>query len=592
MAKKIDYYKGRISSLANDTSKRKNKYTLNIRYFTGSPSVSLDSVENSVVYNTYNNFTDIGSLNVIRSCIDTLVSKMAQNKVRPYFNCVNGSFKDIQIVKQSQIFFDDYLDKQDFHSIIQDVFRDAAIFDRGFIFVENGEIKRAYPWQVSTNASDTAYNKELTEVYYERKEYPVNLLPEELKKACKDQITTSYGIYWNSIDKVKVYGVPGKQILEDYDKPVPFIEINYGSPVNGNTNISLADIIRPIQDEIDSLYEKISKASELDPGLVMWVPEESNIKATALDNNVGNIYTYTATPNMTGSPVSISTPAFIDPSYISLLNDLIRKAYEFAGISQLSASSMKPQGADSGIALQTLQNTESERFQVQLDKYIKSYTDVTKLIIALADPDEQIIPEMNGNLAITWNDVVEETKKMKLQYSCMDALSKDPSTKLQQLQMLAQAGVISPSRISEFLEIPDLQQGYSLANNAVNAAMIVIQRAIDLEDYDVPPYIPYMLLREEIINTQLSLTAAGYEQNMVALERCQKLYEAIDEIEEQAGIALEAENQAQVSGQINPNVEYVGDMQMAQTVEAAGGNINPVEAQSQDLVDPQILGNT
>lgn len=592
MAKKIDYYKGRISSLANDTSKRKNKYTLNIRYFTGSPSVSLDSVENSVVYNTYNNFTDIGSLNVIRSCIDTLVSKMAQNKVRPYFNCVNGSFKDIQIVKQSQIFFDDYLDKQDFHSIIQDVFRDAAIFDRGFIFVENGEIKRAYPWQVSTNASDTAYNKELTEVYYERKEYPVNLLPEELKKACKDQITTSYGIYWNSIDKVKVYGVPGKQILEDYDKPVPFIEINYGSPVNGNTNISLADIIRPIQDEIDSLYEKISKASELDPGLVMWVPEESNIKATALDNNVGNIYTYTATPNMTGSPVSISTPAFIDPSYISLLNDLIRKAYEFAGISQLSASSMKPQGADSGIALQTLQNTESERFQVQLDKYIKSYTDVTKLIIALADPDEQIIPEMNGNLAITWNDVVEETKKMKLQYSCMDALSKDPSTKLQQLQMLAQAGVISPSRISEFLEIPDLQQGYSLANNAVNAAMIVIQRAIDLEDYDVPPYIPYMLLREEIINTQLSLTAAGYEQNMVALERCQKLYEAIDEIEEQAGIALEAENQAQVSGQINPNVEYVGDMQMAQTVEAAGGNINPVEAQAQDLVDPQMLGNT
>lgn len=589
MAKKIDYYKGRISSLSNDTSKRKNKYTLNIRYFTGSPSASLDSVENSVVYNTYNNFTDIGSLNVIRSCIDTLVSKMAQNKVRPYFNCVNGSFKDIQIVKQSQIFFDDYLDKQDFHSIIQDVFRDAAIFDRGFIFVENGEIKRAYPWQVSTNASDTAYNKELTEVYYERKEYPVNLLPEELKKACKDQITTSYGIYWNSIDKVKVYGVPGKQILEDYDKPVPFIEVNYGSPVNGNTNISLADIIRPIQDEIDSLYEKISKASELDPGLVMWVPEESNIKATALDNNVGNIYTYTATPNMTGSPVSISTPAFIDPSYISLLNDLIRKAYEFAGISQLSASSMKPQGADSGIALQTLQNTESERFQVQLDKYIKSYTDVTKLVIALSDPDEQIIPEMNGNLAITWGDVVEETKKMKLQYSCMDALSKDPSTKLQQLQMLAQAGVISPSRISEFLEIPDLQQGYSLANNAVNAAMIVIQRAIDLEDYDVPPYIPYMLLREEIINTQLSLTAAGYEQNMVALERCQKLYEAIDEIEEEAGMAIEAENQAQISGQINPNIEYVGDMQMAQTAEAAGGNINPVEAQAQDLVDPQML---
>ena len=99
-------------------------------------------------------------------------------------------------------------------------------------------------------------------------------------------------------------------------------------------------------------------------------------------------------------------------------------------------------------------------------------------------------------------------------------------------------------------------------------------------------------IREEIINTQLSLTAAGYEQNMVALERCQKLYEAIDEIEEEAGIAIEAENQAQVSGQMNPNVEYVGDMQMAQTAEAAGGNINPVEAQAQDLVDPQILGNT
>ena len=57
-------------------------------------------------------------------------------------------------------------------------------------------------------------------------------------------------------------------------------------------------------------------------------------------------------------------------------------------------------------------------------------------------------------------------------------------------------------------------------------------------------------------------------------------------------MAIEAENQAQISGQINPNIEYVGDMQMAQTAEAAGGNINPVEAQAQDLVDPQMLGNT
>ena len=293
--------------------------------------------------------------------------------------------------------------------------------------------------------------------------------------------------------------------------------------------------------------QKITEASRLNPALTFFVPEGSQIKVSQLNNRVGNIVTYRPTPTMTTSPVTTATPAFIDDQYIQLLDNLKTTAYELTGISKLSAQSAKPVGIDSGLGLRTITNIESERFQTQFNQVIRMYVEVARTCISVFDPEEDILPQDQKRVNIKWKDIVEEYEKMSIQYSGADALSKDPATKLQQLQVLAQAGVISQTRIAQLMEIPDLESGYSMANNSINAVMTVIDDCIMKDNFEVPDYIPIGLLKEELINTMLSLRASDHPKNAIDIAKLTQLYQNIKDKEEEA-----AEELAGMAGENQP----------------------------------------
>jgi hypothetical protein len=195
--------------------------------------------------------------------------------------------------------------------------------------------------------------------------------------------------------------------------------------------------------------------------------------------------------------------------------------------------STKPTGLNSGVALSTMENIESDRFETQLNQVIRAYVDIAKTCIEVFPEEDTILPEDNQRLSIKWKDIVEESNKMVVQFSAADSLSKDPSTKLQQLQMLAQTGIIPQTRIAQFMELPDIQSGYSLSNNAINAVLTCINDCIEKDIFEVPDYIPFLMLKEEIINTQLSLKSAASAENdnRKDIEKLTKLYEAVEEKE-------------------------------------------------------------
>ena len=143
---------------------------------------------------------------------------------------------------------------------------------------------------------------------------------------------------------------------------------------------------------------------------------------------------------------------------------------------------------------------------------------------------------------------------MKIQFSCADSLSKDPSEKLKQLQTLAQAGIIPATQIASLLELPDINRGYSAANNAFNATMTLIDACIYEDKYDIPDYIPFQMIKEQIVNMQLSLKAAegGGTSNDKDIEKLKRLYEAVEDKE-----ADLTSLQSQAQGQdVNSNNKY------------------------------------
>lgn len=570
--------KDAIQQLISVNQQRKTKYYRNLSLYEGTPRIALENIKNPSVVGLYSNIDEVNedttgtpNLNVIKSCIDTLHSKIAQSKVRPYFNCVNGSFKDIQVCKQSQQFFDLFFDKEDVNKKVSDAFKDACIFDTGYVFIDddNRAISRALPYQVFEFPAEYTYNN-VTQTYYERKDYPVSLLPNflkaEVKKATKLDYVT-YGLYYNSAEHIKCYVIKELSIYKivSYEgNRTPFIRLFYNTPIASLSSCSVVDILAKIQEQINILANKIKDASQLNPAQTFFLPRGSGIKTGQLNNRVGNIVEYDVTSSMTGSPVTVATPGFIDPSYMQLLDDLLTKAYELTGVSMLSAQSKKPAGLDSGVALSTMEDVESERFETQLNQVIRAYVEIAKTCLKVFPKNELILPASITRMSITWADIVEEADKMQIQFSSASSLSKDPSEKLKQLIALASANVIPQSRIAQFMELPDLQGGFSLTNNAINAVLSVISDCIEHDNFDIPEYIPIPMLQDEILNTQLSLRAANYQLNKANIDKLSVLYAKSFEVEKTLEeSAMQGEQAANIGDAVHDQlVQEVGQQMM------------------------------
>ena len=532
-----------VSELKSFEGNRKYKARRNYRYYNATRATSIENIRNPMIVGYYEANIEPGEeedttatpqLNVVASCIDTLHSKIAQSKVRPFFTTINGTFKDIQSVKQAQQFFDVYFDEQYVNKKVSDAFKDACIFDTGVIYIdpESFTVNRVLPFQVYVRPAEVHYNK-ITRVFYEQKDYPVTLLPEKVRAKFRNKSLeyVDYGIYYDTLNKTKAYTANSTIVMtEAYDRDaIPFVFIYYKSPVLGNVTTSVADQLISIQQEINILMAKIKDASQLNAALTFFMPEGSSMKVTQLNNRVGNVLTYKPLAQG-GLPVTSSTPAFIDNQYIALLDNLIQKAYDMVGISQLSAQSKKPTGLDSGVALSTMEDVESDRFETQLNQVIRAYIDIAKTCIKVFPQDENILPEIATRVSIKWKDIIKESNNMNIQYSGADNLSKDPSTKLRQLQQLAMAGVIPAARISQLMQIPDLEMGYSLSNNAIDAVMAVIRDCLENDNFNVPEFIPFELLKEEIINTELALTSGGYDRNKADIKKLEMLYENVEDM--------------------------------------------------------------
>lgn len=537
--KKEQEYKDDITYLDNRNGTRRAKYRRNLRAYYHTYGFGMTNIDDTAVAGYYSSSdTDVEEdtssgiqENVIKSCIDTLVSKIASQKVRPFFNTVNGTFRDMQIVKQAQQLFDALYDEQNVNKIISDCFRDSGIFDTGIIYVdkETKKISRVMPWQISFDNKEASYNS-LTRLLWKMENYPVTLLPFNSKNIQNIRQSVTYYRYYNLNDKRLVHWVPELDYYREevWDRDVlPFIFLFYDDPIKSGSTTSIVDQLWGLQEAIDAILVKIKDASQLSSPLKYFVPENSTIKVKKLTNRTGEIITYTALPNQTTSPITTAVEPFMDPQWTQLLDKFKQDAYEQCGISQLSATSQKPQGLNSGVALSTMEDIESDRFEIQLNNVIRTYTDLAKLCIALFDENEDILPANRLRQSIKWADIVQAQEQLVVQFSAAENLSKDPTQRAQQVNMLVQMGVIPQSRVTALMEIPDSVQGYSLANNAINAVMSVIDDCLEKGVMDIPDYIPTQMLKEEIMNTCLSLRGANNDENKADIEKLLQLYEIV-----------------------------------------------------------------
>ena len=541
-----------INTLESRYSAYKSKCLRNLRLFTYSSTTTLDISESEVVgfyqrgtFSTSDDTTSAIQENIIASCIETLCSKIASQKVRPFFNTVNGTFKEMQIAKQAQIFFDMLYEENNVNEIITDAFRNACVFDKGIVKISDDGITNRLPWNVFFDPREVTYNQ-ITHVAEKLPKTPGRIL--ELKYGIKVNRNLDYTVYeyYDVMEHIKAVYVQelNKVVTHEY-KPniIPYLEIHYTNPVKGDTSQSVVDQLYGIQTQIDELLAVMKDSIAVNPGMTLLVPRSSNIKTNMLSNRTGQIIQYDPIPGQTTSPVTYATNDIISPQFVQLLDKLKNDAYEIVGISQLSATSQKPSGLNSGVALNTMEDIESSRFETQLNSVVRLYVDVAKACLDIFPPEIDILPDDLNRANIKWADIVEARNNMKIQFSAAESLSKDPSEKLKQLVALSQAGVIPQSHIATLMELPDLQSGYNLANNAFNSVYTFIDNVLvsGILPDKIPVYLPKNkggLLETEIVNTMLSLSIKP-EINAKEIDLLQQLFSKVQE--EQVNSSTNAE---------------------------------------------------
>ena len=521
----------------------RQKCRRNLILYEFTPNMDLTSQNDSTTVGFYNagnaENTSMIQENVIRSCIDTLGSKIASQKVTPFFNTVNGTFREIQVVKAAQQFFDILYDELNVNKVVVQAFVDSCITDRGIIYVnkDNKNIERIQPWQFFFDPREYAYGQ-LTHCAFKKTDYPASLLTEKT-----DLQTVTLHEYWSIKEHIHATYIEelNKVSFDKWDANIlPFAILRWSNPVKASSSTCVVDLLFGIQKQINYLLSQIKDASKSSFGIKYIVPTDSDVKINRLNNSNGEVIEYT--PQMTPNgvmPVQPITPAFMDGQWFTALQQFKQDAYEMVGISQLSAMSQKPSGLNTGVGLQTMEDIESDRFETQLNSVIRVYVDIAKICMEVFDPLEEVLPSSIYRGHITWKDITEARNLMSIQFSSLDKISKDPVVKQQIISQWINSGYISRAHAMQLLEIPDDTRGYSLMNNSLNAVMSVIDDCVEKDIYDVPIYIDTALLKEEITSTLLSLKAAQNPENEVDIQKLQRLMYNVEAMNKNAMTSAE-----------------------------------------------------
>jgi hypothetical protein len=565
-------------------SARDQKYLRNINRFqsNGNRRESIrENYTNPLAYYMSNVDVDTGTLpaiNVGRSMALTLQSKLAQTKGRVFFDAVNGSWETVKLIRNAQVYFDAFTDMDKTYSKQRSAILSALVFEMGIIHIDivtkSTEIIR--PWEYYVDPAEVTFGK-VSRSFTKQEQYPLKAVQGKLTPNLKSLLErdphakVSYFRYYDLEGKKRRDFVNSDAVAEyDLESDInPFSIFYYQEPFKGLYSTSLLDNVRPNQMQIDDILQRIHDALTLSPANTIYVPTGNDYNiAKMISNKVGNVVPY----NPAAGSVVVATPAPIDPGYYSALEFFIRQSYESEGISMLSAQSKKPSGVNSGVALDTLQDVESERFQAVLDQLIQFQKDIVDIMIEVFPADDDILPKEKNRANTKWKDIKKARKNYTLQSSLASVLSKDPKVKMEQIEKLQQQGIINPYMAASLLEIPDINKAYSTSTASYDNCNKIIERAIDKDYYEFYDVVNLQQLMEVAVNTLLQLDSVDEDPENLA--RIVKLISIVTEKMQKV------ENVNNPPPQINPidGGQLKSAMEVVQSVNA--GYMSPQAGQA------------
>lgn len=470
------------------------------------------------------------TLNIVQSMIDTVVSKITKNRPKVDFSTQGGDFSMQRKAQKLTKFVEGQFYACGFYDLATMGFKDSCIFGTGAlkIFRDNGKIKveRVFIDELKMDENESIYGspRQLHQKKLVHRDVLKQIFPKHAAKidvAGQDMSSFYSNTQQDKDDMVSVvesWHLPsgpnskdGKHIIcienetllhEPYEKPYfPFVFLKWNTRPLGFWGQGLAEQLSGLQLEINKILRTIQVSMHLVSVPKILVEAGSKIVASHLNNKIGGIVTYS------GTPPQYQALGQIPGELFSHLDRLYSRAFEIAGISQLSATSKKPSGLDSGKALRTYNDIESERFMEVALRYEQSFLDAARIMIDIAKEiaaeDGEFKVKTHGSKffeTIDWKDIDLDEDQYIMKMFPVSSLSSSPAGRLQEVQELLAAGFISKEAALKLLNFPDIEDFYRFENAGVEDIERTIEEIVDKGVYRTPE--PYQNLRLGITKMQ------------------------------------------------------------------------------------------
>lgn len=443
------------------------------------------------------------TMNVTENMISAVVSRITKNKPKATVIPTGGMWTMHNRAKNLEKFINGQWYKNGFRRLAVDAFRDACIYGTGAlkIYGQGAEVKaeRVPPWLLIVDDSECLLGdpRNLYEIRYLDKSLVKAVFAkgdkeiEERIESCKLQADDLDGFgYDSTADQCVVYEAwhlpsspdagDGRHVIcidnctlvdEVWELPrFPFVFCRWSKAPVGFFGIGLTARLTGLQAEINKLLRQIQQAHHLCAWPRVFVPRGSKVLKSQLTNMIGAVIEHDGAP-----PTQASFPVIPQEVY-NHLQFLIKSAYEQAGISQLTATSGKPAGIESGIAMMTLQDVQSDRFTEIATGWDMLFQDSAELHVEWAriqakKGSDMTVLAIGGKEAevINWEDACMEMHEYALQITPTSELPNTPGGRLEWAERMSQAGQLQGDEAFQIINIPDLEtlRAYRMADKDI-----------------------------------------------------------------------------------------------------------------------------
>ena len=498
---------------------------------------------------------DRPTFNLIQSITDTLVSRISQNEPSPKFLTDGADYKKRHLAQELNHFILGEFYQTNAYEKMTKALRDACVMGTGVLKVYEGDdekvcIDRVMPTDLFVDDNDSlngepqqliqlklvdrdklmAGNPKKKSLIAETPQsYPDNA--PDSGRTTADQVMVVEGWKLPSGDDPKALGyIPGRHTLATvngiiFDEPwekmeFPFVFLKYSDPFIGYWGQGVATRQFGTQLSINRLMYTITRAITLVGVPRVFVEQSSKVVKAHNNNEIGVIVTYSGTkPSYEIAPCNA-------PELYQERDKLIEYGFRQEGVSNMQATSQKPAGLNSGEAIRSYDDINSDRFAHLQKKYENVAIELAYQIIYTAmeiakrtGKYQTVYPNKDGTKEISLPQMDFLKDPFVIQCFTESSLPRTPAGRIATVTEMVQAGMLTVKEGRRLMKAPDLEDNERLDNASEERIFQILDKIVEDGDYTPPdPFLDLELattLTVQYINLYLAANLEEEKADML-----------------------------------------------------------------------------